>query len=95
MKFLKRLDKLDDIQRMLKDLADQNAAMKKELDDLKTAQDALKQGQQVLESKANQVPPPPPPGPGGPGGIGTPGAGGNNGANGTPANRPSPSNCLA
>src|SRR5258708_23158609 len=49
---LRRLDKLDDIARMLKDLADQNAAMRKELD-------ALKQGQQVLESKANQPPPRP------------------------------------
>jgi hypothetical protein len=44
---LKRLDKLDDIAKALKDLADQNAALRRELD-------ALKQGQQVLESKANQ-----------------------------------------
>ncbi len=44
---LKRLDKLDDIARMLKDLADQNAALRRELD-------GLKQAQQVLESKANQ-----------------------------------------
>jgi hypothetical protein len=44
---LKRLDKLDDIARMLKDLADQNAALRRDLD-------ALKQAQQVLESKANQ-----------------------------------------
>ena len=44
---LKRLDKLDDIARMLKDLADQNAALRREVD-------GLKQAQQVLESKANQ-----------------------------------------
>jgi hypothetical protein len=44
---LKRLDKLDDIAKALKDLADQNAALRRELD-------ALKQGQQVLASKANE-----------------------------------------
>jgi len=44
---LKRLDKLDEIERMLKDLADQNAALRKEVGD-------LKQNQQVLESKVNQ-----------------------------------------
>jgi hypothetical protein len=49
---LKRLDKLDDIAKALKDLADQNAALRRELD-------ALKQGQQVLESKANQPGAPP------------------------------------
>ena len=32
---LKRLDKLDEIERMLKDLADQNAALRKEVGDLK------------------------------------------------------------
>src|SRR5260370_31819693 len=35
---------------MLKDLADQNAGLRRDID-------ALKQGQQVLESKANQPPP--------------------------------------
>jgi hypothetical protein len=40
---LKRLDKLDDIARMLKDLADQNAQLKREM--------------AVLESKVNQPPP--------------------------------------
>jgi hypothetical protein len=60
---LKRLDKLDDIAKMLKDLGDQNADLKKQLADLKAAQDALKQGQQVLESKVNQPPPPVPPPP--------------------------------
>jgi len=60
---LKRLDKLDEIQRLLKDLADQNAALRKEVGDLKSAQDslkagqdALKQGEQVLESKLNGIP---------------------------------------
>jgi hypothetical protein len=47
---LKRLDKLDDIARLLQNLADQNAALRRDLD-------ALKQAQQVLESKANQPPP--------------------------------------
>lgn len=58
---LKKLDKLDDIAKMLKDLGDQNADLKKQLADLKAAQDALRQNQQVLESRANQAPPPPPP----------------------------------
>src|SRR6266851_1919195 len=51
---LKRLDKLDEIARMLKDLADQNAGLRRDID-------ALKQGQQVLESKANQPAGPKPP----------------------------------
>jgi hypothetical protein len=53
---LKKLDKLDDIAKMLKDLGDQNADLKKQLNDLKAAQ-------QVLESKVNQPPPPAPPAP--------------------------------
>jgi outer membrane murein-binding lipoprotein Lpp len=44
---LKRLDKLDDIAKALKDLADQNAALRRDLD-------ALKQQQQVADSRANQ-----------------------------------------
>ena len=56
---LKRLDKLDDIAKMLKDLGDQNADLRKQLADLKAAQDAMKQGQQVLESKVNEAPKPP------------------------------------
>lgn len=48
---LKRLDKLDDIARMLQNLADQNAALKQEVE-------GLKQQQQVLESKVNQQPKP-------------------------------------
>jgi OmpA family len=49
---LKRLDKLDDITRLLKDLADQNAQLKKDIADLKN-------NQAVLESKVNQPPPAP------------------------------------
>ena len=48
---LRRLDRLDDIARALKDLADQNAALRRDLD-------AMKQGQQVAESRANQPAPP-------------------------------------
>lgn len=48
---LKRLDKLDDIARMLKDLADQNANLKKQVDDLKEREAAL-------ESKLNGAPKP-------------------------------------
>jgi hypothetical protein len=44
---LRRLDKLDDIAKLLKDLADQNADLRRQLD-------GLKQAQQVLESKVNQ-----------------------------------------
>src|ERR1700722_8474742 len=53
---LKKLDRLDDIAKMLKDLGDQNGDLKKQLNDLKAAQ-------QVLESKVNQPPPPAPPAP--------------------------------
>jgi len=47
---LKRLDKLDDIAKMLKDLADQNAALRKEVD-------GLRQNQQALEARTNQPAP--------------------------------------
>jgi OmpA family/PKD domain len=50
---LKRLDKLDDIAKMLKDLADQNAALRKEID-------GLRQNQQALEARVSQPPPQPP-----------------------------------
>jgi hypothetical protein len=50
---LKRLDKLDDIAKMLKDLADQNAALRKEVD-------GLRQNQQTLEARLNQPAPEPP-----------------------------------
>ena len=50
---LKRLDKLDDIAKMLKDLADQNAALRKEVD-------GLQQNQRALEARVNQPVPQPP-----------------------------------
>jgi len=50
---LKRLDKLDDIAKMLKDLADQNAALRKEVD-------GLQQNQKALEARMNQPVPQPP-----------------------------------
>ena len=50
---LKRLDKLDDIAKMLKDLADQNAALRKDLD-------AMQQNQKALEARINQPAPQPP-----------------------------------
>ena len=53
---LKRLDKLDDIAKMLKDLADQNAALRKDLD-------AMQQNQKALEARLNQPAPQPPPPP--------------------------------
>ena len=48
---LKRLDKLDDIAKMLRDLADQNAGLRRELND-------LKQQEQALEAKVNGLPKP-------------------------------------
>ena len=48
---LKRLDKLDDIAKMLRDLADQNAGLRRDLDN-------LKQQEQALESKINGMPKP-------------------------------------
>ncbi len=54
---LKRLDKLDDIARMLQQLMDQNASLRKEVD-------ALKNQQAALENKVNTppaAPPQPPP----------------------------------
>ena len=50
---LKRLDKLDDIAKMLRDLADQNAALRKEVD-------GLRQNQQAMEARLNQPAPQPP-----------------------------------
>src|SRR2546425_118714 len=44
---LKRLDKLDDIAKLLQDLANQNAALRKDLDDLRNQQ-------QVLQTRLNQ-----------------------------------------
>lgn len=48
---LKRLDKLDDIAKMLRDLADQNAGLRREVND-------LKQQEQALEAKVNGQPKP-------------------------------------
>jgi hypothetical protein len=48
---LKRLDKLDDIARMLRELSDQNAGLRREVD-------SLKQQQAALESKVNGLPKP-------------------------------------
>ncbi len=48
---LKRLDKLDEIARMLRDLADQNAGLRKEVDN-------LKQQQAALQSQVNGQPKP-------------------------------------
>ncbi|HLJ44771.1 MAG TPA: OmpA family protein [Bryobacteraceae bacterium] len=48
---LKRLDKLDDIARMLRDLADQNAGLRREIDN-------LKQQEAALENKVNGIPKP-------------------------------------
>ena len=50
---LKRLDKLDDIAKMLKDLADQNADLRKQVD-------GLRQNQQAMEARLNQPAPQPP-----------------------------------
>src|SRR5579862_3314811 len=47
---LKRLDKLDDIAKMIKDLADQNAALRKDLD-------GLRQNQAAMEARLNQPAP--------------------------------------
>src|SRR6266853_5284427 len=56
---LHRLDKLDEIEQLLKNLADQNAALQKQLADLKNNQDALQKNQQNLESQVNNLPKPP------------------------------------
>lgn len=48
---LKRLDKLDDIAKMLRDLADQNAGLRREIDN-------LKQQEAALENKVNGMPKP-------------------------------------
>jgi hypothetical protein len=54
---LKRLDKLDDIAKLLKDLADANAGLRQEVAGLKDKEDAL-------ERRIGNTPPPPPPPPG-------------------------------
>lgn len=82
---LKRLDQLDEITRMLRQLGEQNAELRKEVD-------ALRQHQQAMENKmgerakAAQSPPTPgdPGRPGQPGQPGTPGAPGQPGTPGAP-----------
>src|SRR5579864_4046736 len=56
---LHRLDKLDEIEQLLKNLADQNAALQKQLAELKGDQDRLRQNQQNLESQVTNLPKPP------------------------------------
>jgi hypothetical protein len=56
---LHRLDKLDEIEQLLKNLADQNAALQKQLAELKGDQDRLRQNQQNLESQVSNLPKPP------------------------------------
>jgi len=54
---MKRLDKLDTLERMLKDLADQNAGLRNELAGLKQGQDSLRQAQDALRAaQANAGP---------------------------------------
>jgi hypothetical protein len=56
---LHRLDKLDENEQLLKNLADQNAALQKQLAELKGDQDRLRQNQQNLESQVSNLPKPP------------------------------------
>ncbi len=58
---LKRLDKLDEIAKSLRDLADQNAALRKEVADLRGKQDDLARAQQGLDKRVADIPPPPQP----------------------------------
>ena len=55
---LKRLDKLDDIARMLQQLVDQNKALQGQVDDLKKAQAALENQQKGLQGKVEEQPKP-------------------------------------
>jgi hypothetical protein len=55
---LKRLDKLDDIARMMQQLMDQNANLRKEVDGLKNAQGALKDQESALQGKVEGQPQP-------------------------------------
>lgn len=56
---LRRLDKLDEIARALQSLAEQNGSLRKELADLKAAQDGIRQGQQNLDNRVGNLPKPP------------------------------------
>ena len=76
---LKRLDKLDDILKMLREMKDQNASLKGDLDGLK------KQHQTILDKLASAgtgAGGPGAAGPGGPGGTGAGGPGGRDGIGG-------------
>src|SRR5260370_1168444 len=55
---LKRLDKLDDIAKMLQQLMDQNANLRKDLDALKNQQAALQNQQGALQGQMNAGPKP-------------------------------------
>src|SRR5262249_15248056 len=55
---LKRLDKLDDIAKMLQQLLDQNSNMRKELDALKNQQEALQGQQGALQNQLSAAPKP-------------------------------------
>ena len=52
---LRKLDKLDGIERMLKDLSDQNKKLAEELAAVRQGQDGLRQNQQALENRVNQA----------------------------------------
>jgi hypothetical protein len=54
---LRRLDKLDTLERMLKDLADQNNGLKNELAGLKQNQDALKAAQDAMKQSLDAARP--------------------------------------
>ena len=56
---LKRLDKLDDIAKMLKDLSDQNADLRRQVADLRGAQDQLRAAQQATDNRVGNLPKPP------------------------------------
>ncbi|HEY6343162.1 MAG TPA: OmpA family protein [Bryobacteraceae bacterium] len=56
---LKRLDRLDDIAKMLKDLADSNADLRKQVADLQAAQQGLQKGEAALQNQVAAAPRPP------------------------------------
>lgn len=56
---LKRLDRLDDIAKMLKDLADSNADLRKQVADLQNAQQGLQKGEAALQNQVATAPKPP------------------------------------
>ncbi|MBV8845007.1 MAG: OmpA family protein [Bryobacterales bacterium] len=56
---LKRLDRLDEIAKMLRDLADANADLRKQVAELRGAEDTLRQNQQALQNQVAAAPKPP------------------------------------